>query len=254
MTLRLRIILAICVGIALTLTVGYYVGSSVAASLQKSLSEAHDAHLLNTLESNVQSRMSIGLSLNQLESLQPAIELERASAPSVLSIDLYSDKGLLLYSTDRSAVGSQVPAGWVSALNRNALWHLDGVAERVIGARIEDDLGVPIGGIALTIDTQAKQTTWSLKWLANAQPDKNLTLGILFCLLAGAGASAWALARVCRSTEAAHAVLASSDVAAGPPTHNKVAVAVWERRKLWAALHRDLDNGLTQLKALDRES
>lgn len=254
MTLRLRLILAMCVGMALTLAAGYYVGSTAAGSLQKTLTEAHDAHLLNTLESNVQSRLSIGLLINQLETLQPTIELERANAPGVLSIDLYSDKGVLLYSTDRSAVGSRVPAEWLSALKNDGRWHINGMAERVIGVRIEDDLGAPVGGIALTIDTRATHPSWSLRGLANALPNNTLVLSMLVCLLAGALTSAWALTRLFRPTEAAHSVLTKAGVDAVAPDNNPLAFAAWQRRRLWATLHRDLDDGLAQLEALDRDN
>lgn len=254
MTLRLRLILAICVGMALTLAAGYYVGNTVAASMQKSLNEAHDAHLLNTLESNVQSRLSIGLSLNQLETLQPTIELERANAPGVLSIDLYSDKGMLLYSTDRSAVGSRVPAEWLSALQNDGRWHINGMAERVIGVRIEDDLGAPVGGIALTIDTRATHPNWSLRWLTNALPSNALVLGMLVCLLTGALTAAWGLTRLFRPIEAAHTVLTQAGIDAVSPENNRLAIVAWQRRRLWATLHHDLDDGLAQLEALDRDN
>lgn len=254
MKLRLRIILIICVGISLALAVGYSIGAAVSSSLQRAISEAHDAHLLNTLESNVQSRLSIGLSLAQLESLQPAIEMERVNAPGLLSIDVYSDKGFLLYSTDRSAVGTQVPTSWVAALYQSPRWHFDGLTERVIGTRIEDDLGVPIGGIALTIDTQVPKGTWSLQRLANALPDGGLALGMLISLLAGIIASVWGLAWVFRPIEAAHTVLNATNPDPVHTAENALSVAVWKRRARWTALQRDLEEALAQLEALDREN
>lgn len=254
MTLRLRIILALCGGLVVTLAAGYFAGTLAAASLQKSVSDAHDAHLLATLEANVQSRLAIGLSLQQLGALQPAIELERANAPGVLSIDLFSDKGVLLYSTDRSAVGSQVPAEWVLALAQLGRWHLQGQAERVIGARIEDDLGAAIGGIALTIDHEAKPTGGARTPLLNTLSHDRLVWGLLASLLAAVVAGAWALARVFRPAHDALAVLSATDVAPQPTTTHGLAQAAWARKRLWAALHRDLDDGLAKLKALDRET
>jgi hypothetical protein len=254
-TLRFRILLAVCAGIAMTLAAGEYIGDSMAKALRVALSDARDAHLLNTLESNVQSRLSIGLDLNQLETLQPAIELERANAPGILSIDLYSDKGVLLYSTDRSAVGSQVPQFWVDQLKLDGEWRQDGAVERVIGTGVEDDLGIAVGGIALMIDRRNGHETWTnLAGLHKWIPTGGVAMSMFACLLAGVAFTLWVVARIFAPYVRAAKVLNSGGTNQEHALGSSIPEMAQQRRQLWVTLSQDLDAGLTELRALDNEN
>jgi hypothetical protein len=169
----------------------------LAADLRRqALTEARDTHLINVLREGVESRLAIGLSFEQLEALQPVIERERASSQEIVSIDIFSSAGVLAYSTDAGAVGRTEALGWVPMLAQSDLWRIDRPLERVVGTRVENDLGEPLGGIGVTIAEPSAGTSPVGELLA--LPDVAALGGLLAWMLLPAALGAWTAGLVLR--------------------------------------------------------
>lgn len=145
-----------------------------------------DSYLLHSLRTAAENYLAIGLSLDQMAALQGLIERERASFAQVQAIDVFTANGTLLYSTDLSALGSQVPAHWRSSLSDSAPWLREEAGLRELGTRFDNDLGQAAGGIVLSVATTTPALSvqqWQQRGQAALQA---------LALLALAGLSAWA--------------------------------------------------------------
>lgn len=118
-----------------------------------------DSYLLHSLRTAAENYLAIGLSLEQMTALQSLIERERASFTQVQAIDVFAANGRLLYSTDLSGLGSQVPEPWRSSLAGSAPWRRDEAGQRQLGTRFDNDLGQAAGGIVLTVSTSASTSS-----------------------------------------------------------------------------------------------
>lgn len=119
--------------------------------VRSEVAAARDGYLLRSLKAAAEANVSIGLTLDQMDALQSLIERERESAEGVLSIDVFNGSGVVVYSTDRSAIGTTVASPWVPFLDKEGTWAIPGRGERVVGTRFDNDLGRAEGGIALTL-------------------------------------------------------------------------------------------------------
>ena len=146
-----------------------------------------DSYLLHSLRTAAENYLAIGLSLEQMTALQSLIERERASFTQVQAIDVFAANGRLLYSTDLSGLGSQVPEPWRSSLAGSAPWRRDEAGQRQLGTRFDNDLGQAAGGIVLTVSTSASTSAVTLaQWQARGH-----TALQLLTLLALVSLSAW---------------------------------------------------------------
>ena len=93
-----------------------------ARTAHEAMVEQRDHYLLHSLRTAAENYLAIGLSLEQMTALQSLIERERASFTQVQAIDVFAANGRLLYSTDLSGLGSQVPEHWRSNLAASAPW------------------------------------------------------------------------------------------------------------------------------------
>ena len=146
-----------------------------------------DSYLLHSLRTAAENYLAIGLSLEQMTALQSLIERERASFTQVQAIDVFAANGRLLYSTDLSGLGSQVPEPWRSSLAGSAPWRRDEAGQRQLGTRFDNDLGQAAGGIVLTVSTSASTSAVTLaQWQARGQAALQL-----LAVLALVSLSAW---------------------------------------------------------------
>ena len=146
-----------------------------------------DSYLLHSLRTAAENYLAIGLSLEQMTALQSLIERERASFAQVQAIDVFAANGRLLYSTDLSGLGSQVPEPWRSSLAGSAPWRRDEAGQRQLGTRFDNDLGQAAGGIVLTVSTSASTSAVTLaQWQARGQAALQL-----LAVLALVSLSAW---------------------------------------------------------------
>lgn len=150
MTFFGRLILVICVSLSATILAvagtAFFVGEKVGEEIEL----ARVSHLLGTLKQTTEANLAIGLSLDEISSLQPMIEREKADDAGIVVIDIFNAAGISVHSTDRGSIGEQVESAWKTNLARDGIWHGRLRGEAVFGTRFENDLGVA-GGIAVTV-------------------------------------------------------------------------------------------------------
>ena len=213
---------------------------------------ASQERLLRSLKSAVDASAGIGLSLEQMSSLQAFIERERTSERNVLSIDVFNTAGVLIHSTDRGSIGTPLAKPWVERLEAVASWQIDGNGERVSGIRFDNDAGQPLGGIAVRLRRVAPPA--GIPAALQFVHEKALLLASLAaCVaLAGWGATAMLRRRLARYRPVALVLdgapsAPSADDDAGDP----LLVAARARAAAWNAQLAVLDDTLGRLHALD---
>lgn len=112
------------------------------------LREVRHTLLLSALRQRLEVALSLGLDAQSLARLQVLAEAEVAADPSILSIDVFDDRGRLIFTTDAVGVGDTVPAEWVRAIARSERAGRDSNGLDVFRVSEESGLasGVPIVG------------------------------------------------------------------------------------------------------------
>jgi hypothetical protein len=203
--------------------------------------------LLNTLKNNTETRLSIGLKLDQISDLQDQIEREKASDGTVLAVDIYNANGMSFYATDRGAIGDKVPAIWKDALKKKVgekIWQTVDFNEPVFGTHFNGDLGVA-GGVTVTVsrksrDERAIKTIWDLGTLAAA-------LTILAIMLT-AGCTFWFASRITQPFRRVGLILAGSDE---PAKDDQLEALASQARQTISAAKVRTRAGLLKLEACD---
>ena len=209
-----------------------------------------DSYLLHSLRTAAENYLAIGLNLEQMAALQSLIERERSSFAQVQAIDVFAANGRLLYSTDLSALGSQVPAHWRDSLTRSAPWRRDAAGLRELGTRFDNDLGQAEGGIVLTLSTTSAALT-AAQWQQHGQA----ALQVL-ALLVLAGLSAWAgvalgLRRLLLPYEHVAHVLKGLQPDLTQNTTPPLSQAAQQTYAAWGAAQQHSQQRLRQLQELD---
>ena len=210
---------------------------------------ARDGYLLRSLKAAAEANVSIGLALDQMDALQSLIERERESAEAVLSIDVFNGSGVVVYSTDRSAIGTSVASPWVPFLDKEGTWAIPGRGERVVGTRFDNDLGRPEGGIALTL-RGPEAALAHINPVARVQALGMPLLASLVGLLVAAWVAASALSRVLLRFRRA-ARLMSPNAAGEPPADDPLASLAVGQRERWARLRHAIAQRQDALRKLD---
>ena len=209
-----------------------------------------DSYLLHSLRTAAENYLAIGLNLDQMEALQGLIERERASFSHVQAIDVFNANGSLLYSTDLSTLGGQVPARWRDSLTHSAPWRRDEVGQRQLGTRFDNDLGQAAGGIVLTISTTPAALTlaqWQARGWAALQA---LAMMVLTGLSVWAGV-ALGVRRLLSPYARAARILQGSASAAPEPTDTPLEQAAHHTHATWGAAQQHAQQRLRQLQELD---
>lgn len=92
---------------------GYYKFGDVLSSLVSS----RYSFVVFTIKQKIEDRLALGLPLRQLRQVQDLMELEKARDDQILGIQIYDLNREVLFDTERGAIGSRVPAGWLEPLN-----------------------------------------------------------------------------------------------------------------------------------------
>ncbi len=216
------------------------------------ISSSKDGYLLRNLRAAAEANVSIGLTLDQMDGLQGLIEREREGAEDVLSIDVFNGSGVVVYSTDRSAIGTAVATPWVPFLARDQAWTIAGRGERVVGTRFDNDLGVAEGGIALTLKGRGAAAIGDDP-LAVLRANAVSLIATLLALLAAAVASARLLQRSTARFRAAAAILSDPEPARTPPAEPLSALASAQAQR-WAWIRTTLVERQKALERLDDAS
>ncbi len=256
MTTRWRLAGIAMLAAGALLAMAVFCGLRAGEDLRQALVQASDQHLVSKLQHSAQSRLTIGLTVDQLETLQPLIEREKASVPAILGIDLYALDGRLLYSTDRSAIGLQVAPAWLEPLARPGVWQLEGPSERTVGMRVEDDLGQPALGVAVTLAKPLAPTALSAWVSLQPSSDRQSQAALLLaCLLLTGAAVAGIATKGSNPWRGLADALREAAPAAGPAAPaTQLAHEAGNRHQAWQRAEREIDEGLAALRALDDAS
>lgn len=217
--------------------------------VRSEVAAARDGYLLRSLKAAAEANVSIGLTLDQMDALQSLIERERESAEGVLSIDIFNGGGVVVYSTDRSAIGTTVASPWVPFLDKEGTWAIPGRGERVVGTRFDNDLGRAEGGVAITLRGPDAA-------LSRANPlERVQALGMplittLAALIIAAIIASVALTRTLRRFRRA-AALMTPGASELPPAGDSLASLAVSQRQRWARIREAIAARQAALRKLD---
>ncbi|MFG1403274.1 hypothetical protein [Xanthobacter sediminis] len=209
------------------------------------IERARVANLLTNLRTATEANLSIGLALDQISPLQERIEREKAGDAAVLAVDIFNAAGRTFYSTDRSMIGENVPAGWVSRLPESGIWSTVERGDTVFGTHFENDLGLA-GGISITTSDRTRIARSESLGLSLS----GLAIGFAVAAGAAAGVAALAIGHVMsRPFERAAGIL-SGDIAGATGATGLPRLAL-DAQQSWSDAAARVDRGLSQLGALD---
>ncbi|WP_210163761.1 hypothetical protein [Azorhizobium doebereinerae] len=239
--LALFVAAALLATLLVVATGAFFASQKVTADIER----ARVSHLLGSLRSATEANLAIGLALDQVSSLQARIERETAADAAVQAIDVFNAQGRSVYSTDRGAVGEEVPPAWTTQMRDDGIWTVPGRGETVYVTRFDNDLGFA-GGIAVSVsdDARANRNERMLVDLAW----RTLAVGGAGILAAGLLAFAFG-ALMTRPFGNAARILRGE--AASAPAGRGLEQLAQQTRRTWTRSEERIDAGLKQLEALD---
>lgn len=111
------------------------------------------ALVLQDIAHTIESSLSLGLAVNALPGVEVKLQETVEDHPEdVLSIEMFDDKGTVLYSSDESLRGDLVSVEWADAWNADAsepVWNRVEFDADVVGVRVHDSIGLAVGSLAL---------------------------------------------------------------------------------------------------------
>jgi hypothetical protein len=110
-----------------------------------------------SIKRNVEDLLALGFPLRQLRPIQDVIEREKVGDDAIRGIEIFDATGKILFDTDLSAIGSQVPGPWIQAALGVQAAPGGGIRpfiasdddDRIVGLPLIDNLGQVDGGIIL---------------------------------------------------------------------------------------------------------
>ena len=145
-TLALVVILAAGVGMTTVLS---------AHMFERTLSDFLTSRFefeLNDVRQRIETQMDLGIALAELQSVPQELEEYLRADGQILSIEVFDDTGIVLFSTDPSFVGDLVTEEWVTAWRASRgqeVWSDLERDARVVGVPLRDNLGRDVGSLAL---------------------------------------------------------------------------------------------------------
>ena len=146
LTLALAVILA--AGVAMTTALSVHMFERTLADVLASRFE----FVLNDLRQRIETQMDLGLALPVLQGVPEELEEYLQADEQLLSIEVFDDTGIVLFSTDPSFVGDLVAEEWILAWRASRgqeVWSDIQRDARVVGVPMHDNLGRNVGSIAL---------------------------------------------------------------------------------------------------------
>lgn len=109
------------------------------------------ALVLQDLAHTIESSLSLGLAVRELPGVTAKLQETVARHPDVLSIEMFDEDGIVLYSSDKSLLGDLVSVEWADAWNAVAepVWDRAEFDAHVVGVRVQDSIGRAVGSLAL---------------------------------------------------------------------------------------------------------
>ena len=107
---------------------------------------------LNDIRQRIETQMDLGIALADLQSVPEELEEYLQAGEQILSIEVFDETGIVLFSTDPSFVGDLVTEEWVTvwrASRGQQVWSDLERDARVVGVPLRDNLGRDVGSLVL---------------------------------------------------------------------------------------------------------
>ena len=107
---------------------------------------------LNDLRQRIETQMDLGIELADLQGVPEELEEYAHADEQILSIEVFDETGIVLFSTDPSFLGDLVTEEWVIAWRASRgrqVWSDLERDARVVGVPLRDNLGRDVGSLAL---------------------------------------------------------------------------------------------------------
>lgn len=207
------------------------------------------ALVLQDIGHNIEASLSLGLALTALPRVGDDMQASIAQDPQILSIEMFDEDGTVLYSTDESLRGDLVSEDWTAAWNAGPpVWSRLEQDAHVVGLRVENSLGLPVGSLALRFsraefDESVRDMALRIAVLCAA-----IVVGFV---LLGAGLSVFVTRPLRQRLQALQAPIdpAVETDAATEPDHLAVRFA-----ETTSAAQRALDDGAQEIRRIEREA
>ena len=109
------------------------------------------ALVLQDIGHSIEASLSLGLAVGALPGVNATLQARTLRDPGVLSIEMFDERGTVLYSSDESLRGDLVSKEWATAwqLADQPVWARVEHDAHVVGLRVNDVLGHAVGSLAL---------------------------------------------------------------------------------------------------------
>jgi hypothetical protein len=140
-----------------------------------------------TMGESIESAIDLGLRLGEMRTAEEVIARARRDDPGIVSIQIFDDKGQILYSTQKEMAGTNVPPYVLQAPEQSdgRAWRLDKGNYFINGVSLLNSFDQMIGGIVLTYSKDAYNT--KVTALANSLTRKSILIFVGFAILAFIG-------------------------------------------------------------------
>lgn len=85
-------------------------------SVQSGLVDSRYSFVLFGIKRTIENNLNLGFALRQVRQVQEAVELEKARATRIIGIEVFDQKGEVLFASDRGTLGTEVPRSWLFSL------------------------------------------------------------------------------------------------------------------------------------------
>ena len=145
-TMALVVILA--AGVAMTTVLSAHIFERTLSDFLTSRFEFE----INDVRQRMETQMDLGIELSDLQGVSEMLGEYQQAGEQILSIEVFDEKGVVLFSTDPSFVGDLVTEEWVAAWRARRgrpVWSDLERDARVVGVPLRDNLGRDVGSLAL---------------------------------------------------------------------------------------------------------
>lgn len=103
------------------------------------------------IEGSVQASLQLGLQFAELSQLPALLQREKSSDRLIRGIDVFDAGGQILYSTERSRVGTRVPEAWTDATQTAKAneWAAEEAGEFVAGIAVKNAFNLAVGNVGM---------------------------------------------------------------------------------------------------------
>ncbi|MEI6206924.1 MAG: hypothetical protein WCP20_09095 [Desulfuromonadales bacterium] len=121
-------------------------------SLVSGLMQSRVLVIGNEIQDNVEKSLSLGLSLQENNTLQGLIERELRSDDLITAIVLSDAAGAVLYSTEPAQQGKKIDKSWLkaSSVSKKENWTVNERNAFVAGMPLKNNFGITLGNVALS--------------------------------------------------------------------------------------------------------